>query len=328
MSMPSTIQSWVSRTPGLESLKLETSPVSTPGDGEGLIRVEAAALNFSDILMIDDAYQVRPPRPFIPGQEIAGTVVAVGPNCRLQPGQRVISKVTWGGFASYALVKDHMAIDVPNGMDMVVAASVPVSYTTAAVAIEEVGKIAKGEKVLVLAAAGGVGLACVEIAVGAGAEVIAAAGGADKCEIAKAHGAHHVVDYTDPEWVAVLKRDFGAFNVIADPVGGDFADAALRLLAWEGRYLIIGFASGRIPAIPANRLLLKRAQALGVYWNHDRDQEMLAKVQPRIVDLLVSGIARPAVGSVFPFAELPQALTALARRKTHGKAVLQLGKES
>ncbi len=321
------MRAWISREPGLGHLQIDTLPAPTPGPGEAVVAVAAAALNFSDLLMIDDRYQVRPPRPFVPGQEIAGTVTAVGPDCRLLPGQRVAAKVTWGGFAEQAVVQGNMAIPLADGLDAAAAACLPVVYTTAHVALTESTKVRPGETVLVLAAAGGVGLAAVEIAASLGARVIAAAGSDDKCVLARAHGAAEAVDYRQPGWVdAVRKLTEGrGVDVIVDPVGGQATTDALRLIAWEGRLLIVGFTSGDIPQIPANRLLLKRAAAIGVYWNHDRDAAMLARVDADLGRMLAQGQIRPHVGARFAFDDLPAALTALAERRTIGKVVLSLG---
>lgn len=321
---PATMRAWQSTAPGLAGLSCINLPRPAPGVGHALIRVEAAALNFADTLMIDDRYQVRPPRPFVPGQEIAGTVVAVGQSCRLEPGQRVAGKVDWGGFADYALMRGDMAIALPDQVSAATGVALPVVYVTAMVALTESTQVKAGETVLVIAAAGGVGLAAVEIAKALGARVIAAAGGADKGELARAHGADDTVDYRQDGWSQKVKALTGGrgVDVILDPVGGAATKEALRALAWEGRLLIVGFASGDIPSIPANRLLLNRASAIGVYWNHDRDDVMLARVAQRLSAMLTAGTIRPHIGNVFAFEDLPQALTALAERRTTGKAIL------
>lgn len=321
------MRAWISTGPGLAGLRLDTLPVPVPGPGEAVVAVEAAALNFSDLLMIDDRYQVRPPRPFVPGQEVAGTVLTVGPDCRLETGQRIAAKVTWGGFAEQAIVRGDMALTLPDGLDSAAASCLPVVYTTAHVALTESTRVQSGETVLVLAAAGGVGLAAVEIAAGLGARVIAAAGSEDKGALARAHGAAAAVDYRQPGWVDAVRKLTGGHgaDVIVDPVGGTATAEALRLLAWEGRLLIVGFTSGEIPQIPANRLLLKRASAIGVYWDHDRDAAMLARVEADLGRMLAAGHIRPHVGARFAFEDLPAALTALAERRTTGKVVLSFG---
>ncbi|WP_291692272.1 NADPH:quinone oxidoreductase family protein [Bradyrhizobium sp.] len=295
-----------------------------PGSGEALVRVEAAALNFSDLLMIEDGYQVRPPRPFIPGQEIAGTVVSTGPATGLAVGERVMSKVPWGGFSEYSVVRADMAMPIPAEFSVASAAALPVVYTTTLVALTEITTVMSGETVLVLAAAGGIGLATVQIAHHLGAHVIAAAGGEAKCRLAREHGAHHCVDYGLGGWVEEtreLTADRGV-DVIVDPVGGKFTGEAMRLLGWGGRLLLVGFSSGEIPRIAANRLLLRRASALGVYWSHDRDSAMLRRTARRMDELLRAAVIRPHLGAICEFDELPDALLALRRRETTGKIVL------
>lgn len=319
-----TMRAWRSLDPGVEALHIADVAIPQPGPRDALVRVEASALNFSDLLMIDDRYQVRPDRPFVAGQEVAGTVVAAGEQCGLSIGHRIASKVLWGGFAELAVVRGDMAIRIPAGMSSEAAAALPIVYTTAMVALTEATKIKPDEVVLVLAAAGGIGLAAVEIARHLGARVIAAAGGEEKCELARAHGAHETIDYRKDGWGAQIKalsRDRGA-DVIVDPVGGSHSKDALRAIAWQGRLLVVGFASGEIPQIPANRLLLKRASAIGVYWDHDRDADMIARVSKTLTTFVQNGVIRPHVDA-YPFEDLKQALDDLRARRTVGKAVLR-----
>jgi NADPH:quinone reductase len=315
---------WLSTAPGLRALSMVTQPRPHAGAGQALVKVEAAALNFSDVLMIDDRYQVRPPRPFVPGQEIAGQVIEIGEGCALKVGQRVTAKVSWGGFAEYALLRSDMAIVVPDDVVLHAAVTLPVTYTTAMVSLSECTQVTSGEQVLVLAAAGALGLASVEIAHVFGARVIAAVGGPEKFDVPRAHGADEVIDYRAGGWSKTVKSltNGHGVDVIVDPVGGDATKEALRAIAWGGRLLIEGFASGDIPAIPANRLLLNRAAAIGVYWNHDRDGAMLARVTARLTKLLQSGAIRPHIDKTFSFDELPQALAALSERRTTGKLIL------
>lgn len=323
-------RAWHSTNPGLDNLEMVEASQQEYSAHEALVRVDTAALNFSDLLMIDDRYQVRPPRPFIPGQEVSGTVVAAGPQSGLSVGARVASKVLWGGFSDYVAVRGDMAIRIPDDVSGAIACALPVVYTTSMVALTESTTIKLGETVLVLAAAGGVGLAAVEIARHLGARVIAAAGGEEKCALAREHGAHEAVDYRHEGWseqVKALTGGHGA-NVIVDPVGGAAAKEALRVLAWEGRFLIVGFTSGEIPQIPANRLLLKRAAAIGVYWNHDQDATMLGRVSNRLAGFLREGAIRPHIGANFAFEQLPAALRALANRQTTGKVTISLTHEA
>jgi NADPH2:quinone reductase len=330
MTKASSMRAWQSTDPGLDGLELIEVARPKFSAAEALVQVDTAALNFSDLLMVDDRYQVRPPRPFIPGQEVSGKVVIAGAQSGLAVGQRVASKVLWGGFADYVAVRGNMAIRVPDGVSSAVACALPIAYTTSMVALTESTTVKPGETVLVLAAAGGVGLAAVEIARHLGARIIAAAGGPEKCALARKHGAHEAIDYRGDGWSEQLKTLTGGrgADVIVDPVGGAAAKEAIRVLAWEGRVLIVGFTSGEIPQIPANRLLLKRAAAIGVYWDHDRDAAMLARVSERLANFLKAGAIRPHIGAGFAFDQLPAALRALADRKTTGKVTISPTQEA
>lgn len=324
------MRAWLSgKQPGMDGLKLGTAAVPEPGERELLVRVEAAALNFSDLLMIDEHYQIRPPRPFVPGQEVAGTVVAAGPKTTVTAGARVTSKVFWGGFAEYAIVRDDMAVPMPDSLDAVHAAALPVVYPTAIVALTESTRLAPGETVLVHAAAGGVGLASVQVARSLGARVIATAGSDEKCRIALQHGAEHAINYRREDWVGAVREATNGegADVIVDPVGGEIAVASLKCIAWEGRLLIIGFSSGQIPALPANRLLLRRASAIGVYWSHERDAAMMARVTAKLVEMIARGAIKPLVGGIYKLAELPRALGDLKDRSSVGKLVIDMGGE-
>jgi NADPH2:quinone reductase len=319
-------RAWLSTSPGVGNLTLGGTEIGVPAADQLLVRVETAALNFSDLLMIDDRYQIRPPRPFVPGQEIAGTVLEAGADSGFKAGDRIASKVMWGGFAGHALVRGDMAIKIPANLSSAQASALPVVYMTSMVALTESTTVKPGEVVLVLAASGGVGLAAVEIARHLGARVIAAAGGEDKCALARAHGAHEAIDYRTAGWSDTVKTLTGGkgVDVIVDPVGGAASKEAMRVLGWKSRLLIIGFTSGEIPQIPANRLLLNRAAAIGVYWNHDHDGEMLARVSEKLAAMIRDGAIRPHIGGTFAFEDLPRALDALGQRRTSGKVVLTL----
>jgi NADPH2:quinone reductase len=319
-------RAWLSTSPGVGNLTLGGTEIGVPAADQLLVRVETAALNFSDLLMIDDRYQIRPPRPFVPGQEIAGTVLEAGADSGFKAGDRIASKVMWGGFAGHALVRGDMAIKIPANLSSAQASALPVVYMTSMVALTESTTVKPGEVVLVLAASGGVGLAAVEIARHLGTRVIAAAGGEDKCALARAHGAHEAIDYRTAGWSDTVKTLTGGkgVDVIVDPVGGAASKEAMRVLGWKSRLLIIGFTSGEIPQIPANRLLLNRAAAIGVYWNHDHDGEMLARVSEKLAAMIRDGAIRPHIGGTFAFEDLPRALDALGQRRTSGKVVLTL----
>ena len=326
MSSAPICRAWLSDQPGVVHMAMVERALPVIGAGELLVHVACAALNFSDLLMLNDTYQVRPPRPFVPGQEISGTVVDAAPQTGFRAGDRVAGKVQWGGFSSHALMRADMAIRIPPDVAFDVAAALPVAYTTAVVALTECTPVRHDETVLVLAGAGGVGLAAVDVARALGARVLAAVGGPAKAQLVLQRGAHAAVDYGDPAWLeqvcAFCDRD--GVDVIVDPVGGMLARDALRCLGWMGRYLVVGFASGEIPQIPANRLLLKRASAIGVYWSHDRDAEMLRGVSERMTEWLADGVIHPHIGARFSFAQAPQAIAALQSRGTTGKVVLMV----
>lgn len=322
------MKAWiVEDTRAEQPLRWSELPPPAPAPGLALIRVEAAALNFSDLLMVRGRYQVRPPLPFTPGQEVAGTVIAATPGARLEPGRRVASKVVWGGFAEQVLVSEAMAITVPDGMDIAAAAALPVVYPTAHIALLHHARLAAGETVLVHAAAGGVGLAAVEIAAAKGARVIACVGGADKAAIAREHGAAAAIDYRDAGWPEQVKAltDGKGPDVVFDSVGGEITEASLKCIAWGGRLLIVGFSSGAIPAIPSNRLLLRNASAIGVYWSHERDAALVEATVGDLLALHRAGRIRPRVDTRFTLAQLPEALAALQSRRSTGKIVLRAG---
>lgn len=306
------------------------APPPAPAPGMALVRVEAAALNFSDLLMVRGKYQVRPPLPFTPGQEVAGTVISAAPGGRLKAGQRIASKVVWGGFAEQALVSEAMAIPVPMGMDIAAAAALPVVYPTAHIALLHHARLAPGEWVLVHAAAGGVGLAAVEIAAAKGARAIACVGGAEKAALAREHGAVAAVDYREAGWPERVKEITGGSgpDIVFDSVGGDITEQSLKCIAWGGRLLIVGFSSGTIPAIPGNRLLLRNAAAIGVYWSHERDAALVEATVNDLLALHAAGKIRPHVDTRFTLAQLPEALEALQTRRSTGKIVLRAGEKA
>jgi NADPH2:quinone reductase len=316
----------VEDTRAAEPLRWTEMPSPAPTPGHALVRVEAAALNFSDLLMVRGKYQVRPPRPFTPGQEVAGTVIATAPGGHLEPGQRVASKVVWGGFAEQALVAEAMAIAVPDAMPLAEAAALPVVYTTAHIALLAHARLEPGETVLVHAAAGAVGLAAVEIARANGARVIATVGGAAKAAIPRERGADAVLDYSRDAWVEEVKRltDGKGADVIFDSVGGDVTENGLKCIAWGGRLLVVGFSSGTIPAIPASRLLLRNAAAIGVYWSHERNAALVAETVRDLLALYDAGKIRPHIDTRFRLEELPAALEALQSRASTGKIVLRV----
>ena len=313
-----------------ENLTVEEVHAPLPGADEVCLAVRACGINFGDVLMVQGKYQVKPAFPFTPGFEIAGEVLECGEgvtNCA--PGDRVIGFPLHGGYAERALVPARGIVPIPEAMDFVSAAAFPVAYGTSHVALARCARLAAGETLLVMGAAGGVGLTAVEIGKAMGANVIAAAGGKDKLEVARAHGADHSIDYDSEDLRARVKAltDERGADVIYDPVGGDYFDTALRCLAWEGRILVIGFASGRIPEIPANRLLLKSAQAIGVYWGAYRqhDPAVIVESFATLMRWYAEGRLEPHVSHKFDIADVGQAMRMLLERKSTGKVVLTTG---
>ena len=310
--------------PGIDGLELvETEPPS-PGPGELLVRVEAASVNFSDLLMIGDRYQVRPERPFTPGQEVAGVVEAAGPGAAIRPGGRIASKLTWGGFAEQAVVRDDMAIRLPDALGFADGAALPVVYTTAVVALTETASVGAGDRVLAFAATGGMGIAAIQVAKALGARVVAVASGAAKEAVARAEGADAVIPSDAEDFVdrVMEATDGQGAGIVLDTVGGAATARALDCLAWRGELLVAGFLSGEVPKIPAHRLLLKGAAAKGVYWDHDRDRALVERAVGRVLEMVGSGAIRPRIDTRYRLADLPRALRALERRETVGKLVL------
>jgi len=313
---------------GPETLVLEDMPSAPLTPDQVRIRVRASGLNFADTLMIAGKYQVKPPFPFVPGLEAAGEVIEVGSAAtRLKPGQRVMATARSGGsYADEMVAAVDTVVPIPDAMDFVTAAAFPVVYGTSHFALTQRGKLKAGEVLLVLGAAGGVGLTAVEIGKQLGATVIAAAGGPDKLKVAQEHGADHLIDYTREsirDRVRDLTQGRGA-DVVYDPVGGDAFDQALRAVNWEARMLVVGFASGRIPAVPANLILVKNISVIGVVWGAQaqRDPALANQWLTELVGWWQAGKLKPTVGATFPIGRIGDALTALLSRKYAGKIVV------
>ena len=310
---------------------LVVEEVEAPPCGPGMVRVRvrAAGVNFPDTLIIEGKYQLRPEPPFSPGAEVAGVIEEVGNGVTgFAPGDRVMAVTGYGGFAGQVVADAARVLPIPATMDFVTAAGFAMTYGTSLHALRQRGRLAPGETLLVLGAGGGVGLAAVELGRVLGARVIAAAGGPEKLAAARAAGAAELIDYRTESVRARLKELTGGrgVDVVYDPVGGDLFDDALRSLAWKGRLLVIGFASGRIPQIPANLPLLKGADVVGVFWGAFRRQE--PEEDRRNFDDLFTwhaeGRLRPRVARVMALEEAPAALNALLERTVTGKIVLEV----
>ena len=298
-----------------------------PGTAQVRIRITAAGVNFPDALIVQKKYQLQPKLPFVPGTEVAGTIDAVGEGVHLKVGDRVIAFVGVGGFAEYVCTPAAQVIAIPAGVSDEVAAAFTLTYATSHHALFDRGQLKAGETLLVLGAGGGVGLAAVELGKIAGARVIAAASSAEKLAAAKEHGADEVIDYSTVDLRTAVKELTGGngADVIYDPVGGPGTEAAIRSLAWRGRLLIVGFAQGEIPQIPANLLLLKSASAVGLFWGEFAKREPKANfaMLQELFAWLKEGKLKPHVSRVYPLAETPRALEALLARNVVGKLVVR-----
>ena len=320
---------------GPETLSLEDRPLPEPGPDQVLIDVAAAGVNFADTLMIAGKYQEKPDFPFSPGLEIAGNLRALGANVSgLREGQRVMALTDWGGYAEAALARAGDVYALPESLDAgrfgwAEAAGFPITYGTAHCALRWHADLQPGEVLLVHGAAGGVGLAAVEIGKAIGATVIATAGGAEKLAVAKAHGADHLIDYREEDIrdrVKEITAGKGA-DVVFDPVGGDVFDASLRCIAWSGRLLVIGFAAGRVPQIPANILLVKNVAVMGVYWGSYRKHapERLAEEFRELFHWVETGLLKPHVSHKLDLTQAAEAMALLLERRSTGKVVLTTG---
>src|SRR5437764_7151712 len=314
---------------GPESLRVEEVARRPLGPNEARIRVHACGVNFADTLMVAGKYQVKPEFPFTPGLEAAGEVIEIGPEVRhLQVGQRALAVLRFGGgYAEEIAVDAAAVVPIPYAMDYVTAAAFPVAYGTSHFALTHRGHLQAGETLLVLGAAGGVGLTAVEIGKQLGARVIAAAGGPEKLAVARAHGADELIDYTREsirDRVRELTQGLGA-DVVFDPVGGDAFDQALRAVNWEARMLVIGFASGRIQSVPANLILVKNISVIGVAWGAQaaRDPGLGSRNLAELLRWWEAGRLKPLVARTFPLAEAGAAMTALLSRRYAGRIVLE-----
>lgn len=311
----------------LDKLTVQDAPSPKPGPGGVLIDVKASSINFPDALMVKGLYQVKPPLPFSPGAELAGVVKEVGPNVtNVKVGDRVMGFCGWGGFAEEALAPADRLMALPPTMDFEMGAAFGLTYCTSLHGLQECGKLKRGETLLVLGAAGGVGVAAVEIGKLMGARVIAAASSDDKLEVCKQAGADDLINYSKDDLRQRLKELVGdkGVDVVYDPVGGPYSEPALRSTAWGGRFLVVGFAAGEIPKIPLNLALLRERAIIGVYWGDWTRQDPAGHV--RNVQQLATWFAekkiKPLVSERVSLRDTPAAMKRLTERKVKGKVVV------
>ncbi|MGF9758523.1 NADPH:quinone oxidoreductase family protein [Microvirga sp. 0TCS3.31] len=321
---------------GPETLVLETVAEPSPKPGEVLLAVKACGVNYPDALIIEDRYQFKPERPFAPGSEVSGIVEAVGEGVSfLKAGDRVIGSCGWGGMAEKLALSADRCIPMPDAMPFDEAAAFVMTYGTSHHALKDRAQLKAGETLLVLGAAGGVGLAAVELGKVMGAKVIAAASSDEKAALAKRHGADEIIVYPsgpfDKDGVKTLAEQFKAAcgpngaDVIYDPVGGDYSEASLRAIAWEGRFLVVGFPAG-IPKLPLNLPLLKSCQIVGVFWGAfaRRDPKANAANLRELLDLYAGGTIKPVISERVPLDRAGEAIAALSGRKALGKIVVTM----
>ncbi|MBI6683429.1 NADPH:quinone oxidoreductase family protein [Pseudomonas viridiflava] len=311
------------------TLVLEDIPAPDIKKNEILLDIHAAGVNFPDTLIIEGKYQFKPPFPFSPGGEAAGVISAVGENVtHLKPGDRVMALTGWGSFAEQVAVPNYNVLPIPESMDFTIAAAFSMTYGTSMHALKQRANLQPGETLLVLGASGGVGLAAVEIGKALGARVIAAASSAEKLEVAKNAGADELINYTDTSLKDEIKRltNGNGADVIYDPVGGDLFDQAIRAIAWNGRLLVVGFASGRIPELPVNLALLKGASVVGVFWGSfaQRQPQDNAANFKQLFAWFEEGKLKPLVSQVYPLERAGEAIDALGGRRAVGKVVVSL----
>ena len=325
------MHAWLCENPtGVDALTWKELPTPAPKAQEVLVKISAASLNFPDLLIVQNKYQMKPPLPFVPGSEYAGTVEAVGEGVtHLKVGQRVACLSGTGGFATHAIAPGALCMPLPPGFPAVDAAAFIMIYATSWHALIDRAQLKSGETVLVLGAAGGVGTAAIQIAKAAGARVIAAASTDDKCALCKSIGADATINYSQENLRDSIKTltDGKGPDVIYDPVGGDFAEPAFRSIAWRGRYLVVGFASGPIPALPLNLTLLKGASLVGVFWGDfaRREPKANAAMMDELAQWYAQGKVKPVIDSTMPMAELKAAYAHMGSRGVKGKLVMVNG---
>ena len=322
------MKAWLCENPiGVDALEWTDMPTPNPAPDEVLIEIKAASLNFPDILIVQNKYQMKPSLPFVPGSEYAGVVQAIGANVKhLAVGQSVACLSGTGGFGTHTLAPAKLCVPVPPQFPMVDAAAFIMIYATSYHALVDRAQLKAGETVLVLGAAGGVGSAAIQIAKAVGAKVIAASSTQEKCELCKSLGADEVINYSQEnlrDQIKLLTQGKGP-DVVYDPVGGDFAEPAFRSIAWRGRYLVVGFAAGPIPALPFNLALLKGASIVGVFWGDfaKREPEANAQMMRTLLNWYESKKIKPHIDSTISMENLPLAYSRMGSREVMGKLVL------
>ena len=325
------MQAWLCESlDGVDALKWKELPTPEPRAGEVRVAIRAASLNFPDLLVVQGKYQIKPPLPFVPGAEFAGVVEAVGDGVTTpKPGDPVAVIGATGGFATHACVPAAQVIPLPPGFDLEDAAAFAFTYGTSHHALVDRAALQPGETVLVLGAAGGVGTSAVQIAKAAGARVIAAASSDEKCALCREIGADETLNYATEnlrERLRELTAGRGP-DVIYDPVGGDLAEPAFRSIGWRGRYLVIGFAGGAIPALPWNLMLLKGASVVGVFWGDfvRREPTAFAKALRELAQWYAEGKIKPVIDARLPMQALPEAYARMGTRRVRGKLLLVNG---
>jgi NADPH2:quinone reductase len=322
------MQAWLCETlDGIGAMRFQTLPTPEPKAGEVRIAIGAASLNFPDLLIVEGKYQVKPTLPFVPGAEFAGTVEAVGDGVtHLRAGMPVAVIAGTGGFATHACVDATRVLPLPPGFDIGDAAAFAFTYGTSHHALMDRAALQPGETVLVLGAAGGVGTAALQIAKAAGAKVIAAASTDEKCALCTRLGADATLNYSTQNVRETLKALTGGKgpDVVYDPVGGDLAEPVFRSIAWRGRYLVVGFAGGGIPALPWNLALLKGASVVGVFWGDfvRREPQASAAALQQLAQWYGQGLVKPVVDQRLPMRELPAAYARMGSRQVLGKVLL------
>jgi NADPH2:quinone reductase len=312
---------------GPELLVVKELPAAQAKPGEVVVKIHAAGVNFPDVLIIQKKYQVQPELPFIPGAEIAGEVTAIGDGVTaLAVGDRVAALCSVGGFAGEIAIEAGKCIKIPDALSYDVAAGFMLAYGTSWHAVRDRAGLQAGETMLVLGAAGGVGLSAVEIGKAIGARVVAAASSDEKCAICREHGADEVINYSTEDLREGIKRTCGKGpDVIYDPVGGKYSEAAFRSIGWRGRHLVIGFADGNIPALPLNLALLKGASLVGVFWGEFARREPANNMKgvSEMLGWMKEGKIKPLISKTYSLDESPQALVDMAARKVTGKIVIR-----